>query len=60
MVTANSLKKGADRKLALQEVLGWLVADGLISADKTALLRGLAERGAYQDQHPLSDRKSVV
>ena len=54
MVTANSLKKGADRKLALQEVLGWLVADGLISADKTALLRGLAERGAYQDQHPLS------
>jgi len=40
-------------KLTLAEVLGWLVADGVVSADKAQLLSGLDARGAYKDKHPL-------
>src|SRR5882724_7993089 len=40
-------------KLSLSEVLGWLVADGIVTADKAELLRGLDQRGAYKDKHPL-------
>ena len=40
-------------KLTLSEVLGWMVADGMVSADKAQLLSGLDARGAYKDKHPL-------
>jgi len=40
-------------KLSLSEVLGWLVADGIVTADKAELLRGLDQRGAYKGKHPL-------
>jgi general secretion pathway protein E len=40
-------------KLTLPEVLGWLVVDGVVSADKAQLLSGLDARGAYKDKHPL-------
>jgi general secretion pathway protein E len=40
-------------KLTLPEVLGWLVADGMVSPDKAQLLGGLDARGAYKDKHPL-------
>ena len=40
-------------KLGLSEVLGWMVADGMVSADKAQLLSGLDARGAYKDKHPL-------
>ena len=40
-------------KLTLPEVLGWMVADGMVSADKAELLSGLDARGAYKDKHPL-------
>jgi general secretion pathway protein E len=40
-------------KLSLSEVLGWMVADGMIGADKAELLAGLDARGAYKDKHPL-------
>jgi general secretion pathway protein E len=40
-------------KLTLAEVLGWLVADGMVSPDKAQLLGGLDARGAYKDKHPL-------
>ena len=40
-------------KLSLTEVLGWMVADGMVSADKAELLAGLDQRGAYKDKHPL-------
>ncbi len=40
-------------KLTLQEVLGWLVADSMVPADKAELLSGLDARGAYKDKHPL-------
>src|SRR5215472_5658672 len=54
MHSAREPRKTAERKLSLQEVLGWLQADGMIDADKAELLHGLAERGAYKNQHPLS------
>jgi len=44
----------ADRKLSLLEVLGWIEAEGMLSADRVSLLRGLAERGVYDGQHPLA------
>src|SRR5215472_2307881 len=40
-------------KLTLTEVLGWMVTDGMVSADKAELLAGLDQRGAYKDKHPL-------
>ncbi len=43
----------APHKLTLPEVLGWMVADGMLSADKAQLLSGLDARGAYKDKHPL-------
>ncbi|HEV2112063.1 MAG TPA: GspE/PulE family protein, partial [Gammaproteobacteria bacterium] len=43
-----------EHKLSLQEVLGWMQADGMIGHDKVEVLHGLAERGAYKNQHPLS------
>jgi general secretion pathway protein E len=43
----------APPKLTLPEVLGWMVADGMLSADKAQLLNGLDARGAYKDKHPL-------
>jgi len=54
MHTARQSAKAADRKLSLQETLAWLEADGIVSADKAGLLSGLAERGAYKNQHPVS------
>ncbi|HLW73798.1 MAG TPA: GspE/PulE family protein [Gammaproteobacteria bacterium] len=53
MNTVRKPGKGGEHKLALQEVLDWLVEDGIIGEDKAQLLRELAERGAYKDQHPL-------
>jgi general secretion pathway protein E len=53
MHTARHSGKHAEHKLALQEVLGWLSADGIVADDKAELLAGLAERGAYKDKHPL-------
>ena len=54
MHSARETSKTAEHKLALQEVLAWMQADGMIGADKVEMLKGLAERGAYRNQHPLS------
>ncbi|MGA9852476.1 MAG: GspE/PulE family protein [Gammaproteobacteria bacterium] len=54
MSSTRPLPQNADRKLSLLEVLAWLEADGLLSAERVNLVRGLAERGVYDDQHPLS------
>ena len=54
MHSAREPRKIAEHKLSLQEVLGWMRADGMIGADKVEILHGLAERGAYKNQHPLS------
>ncbi|MDE2346707.1 MAG: Flp pilus assembly complex ATPase component TadA, partial [Gammaproteobacteria bacterium] len=54
MSSPRPLKNEPDRKLPLPEVLTWLEADGMLTAERAALLRGLAQRGAYDDQHPLS------
>jgi len=43
----------ASHKLTLTEVLGWMVADGMVNAEKAQLLSGLDQRGAYKDKHPL-------
>ena len=53
MHTARQPQKSAEHKLALSEVLDWLVEDGVLEPDKAEMLRGLAERGAYKDKHPL-------
>ncbi len=42
-----------ERKLTLQEVLGWMLADRMITPDKAELLRGLADKGVYENKHPL-------
>ena len=54
MHTARQSAKTAEHKLALPEVLDWLVEDGILAGDKAQLLRELADRGAYKSQHPLS------
>ena len=54
MHSASETRKTAEHKLGLQEVLAWMQADGMIGADKVELLKGLAERGAYRNQHPVS------
>lgn len=54
MATTRPVPQSADRKLSLLEVLGWIEAEGMLSADRVSLLRGLAERGVYDGQHPLS------
>jgi general secretion pathway protein E len=54
MHTARQSAKTAEHKLALPEVLDWLVEDGILAGDKAQLLRELADRGAYKNQHPLS------
>lgn len=54
MASARPAPQTADRKLALLEVLGWVEAEGMLAADQVSLLRGLAERGVYDGQHPLS------
>ena len=54
MSSTRPLKSVPDRKLPLVDVLAWLEADGMLTAERVALLRGLAERGSYDDQHPLS------
>jgi general secretion pathway protein E len=54
MATTHPVPQTADRKLSLLEVLGWIEAEGLLSADRVSLLRGLAERGVYDGQHPLA------
>ncbi|HEV7165348.1 MAG TPA: GspE/PulE family protein [Gammaproteobacteria bacterium] len=54
MHSAKETRKPAEHKLTLQEVLSWMQADGMIGADKVAILHGLAERGAYHNQHPLT------
>ncbi|HEX6550686.1 MAG TPA: GspE/PulE family protein [Gammaproteobacteria bacterium] len=54
MSTARASGKASDRKLSFQEVLDWLEADGLVTGEKVNLIRSLAERGAYQDKHPIS------
>ena len=53
MSSARPLHKNADRKLSLQEILAWLEADGMLTGERANLLRGLAERGTYEGQHPL-------
>ena len=53
MANTKSLTKSVEQKLTLQDVLAWLVADGMLTADKAELLKGLADRGAYKNQHPL-------
>ncbi len=54
MSSARPLHKNADRKLSLQEILAWLEADGMLTGERANLLRGLAERGTYEGQHPLT------
>ena len=54
MHSAKETRKTAERKLGLQEVLSWMQEDGMIGADKVDILHGLAERGAYRNQHPVS------
>ncbi|MGH8377410.1 MAG: GspE/PulE family protein [Gammaproteobacteria bacterium] len=54
MSSTRPLAQNADHKLSLLQVLAWLEADGMLTAERVALLRGLAQRGAYDDQHPLS------
>ena len=54
MHSARETSKTTEHALTLQEVLAWMQADGMIGADKVDLLKGLAERGAYRDQHPLN------
>jgi general secretion pathway protein E len=54
MNSARDARKTAEHKLGLQEVLAWMQADGMVGRDKVELLAGLAERGAYQKQHPLA------
>ena len=54
MHSAREPHKTAEHKLSLQEVLGWMQADGMIGRDKVEILQGLAERGAYKNQHPVS------
>src|SRR5574337_164983 len=54
MASARPAPQTADRKLVLLEVLGWIEAEGMLAADHVSLLRGLAERGVYDGQHPLS------
>ena len=54
MATTQPVSKTADRKLSLLDVLGWMQAEGMLSGERVSLLRGLAERGVYDDQHPLS------
>ena len=53
MHSARQAAKTAEHRLSLPEVLDWLVEDGMLAEDKAELLRGLAERGAYKDKHPL-------
>lgn len=43
----------ANRRLEMSEVLAWLESDGLVGGEKLEAMKGLAGRGAYQDQHPL-------
>ncbi|MGH8307823.1 MAG: GspE/PulE family protein [Gammaproteobacteria bacterium] len=54
MSSTRPLTKSTDHKLSLLQVLAWLEADGMLTTERVALLRGLAQRGAYDDQHPLS------
>ena len=54
MHSARESRKTAEHKLTLQEVLAWMQADGMIGRDKVELLSGLAERGAYKNQHPIA------
>lgn len=54
MASARPAPQTADCKLALLEVLAWVEAEGMLAADQVSLLRGLAERGVYDGQHPLS------
>ncbi|MGH8283760.1 MAG: GspE/PulE family protein [Gammaproteobacteria bacterium] len=54
MSNPRPLARNADHKLSLPEVLDWLVADGMLTGERVSLMRGLAERGVYDDQHPLS------
>ncbi|HEV2331951.1 MAG TPA: ATPase, T2SS/T4P/T4SS family, partial [Gammaproteobacteria bacterium] len=53
MHSVREARKTAEHKLTLQEVLAWMQADGMIGHDKVELLSGLAERGAYKNQHPI-------
>ncbi|HEY3645919.1 MAG TPA: ATPase, T2SS/T4P/T4SS family [Gammaproteobacteria bacterium] len=53
MSTARDTTRIASHKLSLSEVLDWMVADGMVSAEKAQLLSGLDARGAYKDKHPL-------
>jgi general secretion pathway protein E len=46
--------KAADRKLSFTEVLDWLEEEGLATGEKVALMRALADRGAYEGKHPLT------
>jgi general secretion pathway protein E len=42
-----------DRKLTLQEVLGWLEHDGIVSKENAHMLRTLAVGKQYTSRHPL-------
>ncbi|MBU6421387.1 MAG: type II/IV secretion system protein [Gammaproteobacteria bacterium] len=54
MASTRPVPQPVDRKLSLLEVLGWIEAEGMLTAERVNLLRGLAERGVYDGQHPLS------
>ena len=54
MATTRPVPQPVDRKLSLLEVLGWIETEGMLTAERVNLLRGLAERGVYEGQHPLS------
>src|SRR5690242_16196405 len=53
MASTKPATKGGERQLTLQDVVAWLVEDGMLGADKAELLKGLADRGSYKNQHPL-------
>ncbi len=43
-----------EHRLTLTEILDWLTADGLISAEQDDLLRTLSRAGGFKDRHPLT------
>ncbi|HEX7047301.1 MAG TPA: GspE/PulE family protein [Gammaproteobacteria bacterium] len=43
-----------EHRLTLTELLDWLTADGVITAEQDQLLRTLSKAGGFKDRHPLN------
>ncbi|HLU61314.1 MAG TPA: GspE/PulE family protein [Gammaproteobacteria bacterium] len=43
-----------EHALTLDELLDWLLADGMVTAEQAELLRTLARAGGFQGKHPLT------